>query len=82
MAKWKRRRSRTRAAGLNRYFSLQGHMIRPWEGDGDDGATAGGQGGDGAGCDQPVAASAALASCAAKLLEAGDASPGEEGGTG
>ncbi len=80
MAKWKRRRSRHVAAGLNRYYSLQGHMIRPWEDD--DGATAEGQVGGGVRCDQPVAASAALASCAAELLEAGDASPGEEGGTG
>lgn len=82
MAKWKRRRSRRVPAGLNRYYSLGGHMVRPWEDDGDDGAQAGDPVGGGVRCDQPVAASSALASCAAELLEAGDASPGEEGGTG
>lgn len=82
MAKWKRRRSRHVAAGPNRYYSLRGHMIRPWEDDADDGATAEGQVGGGIRCDQPVATSAELAACTAELLEAGDASPGEEGGTG
>ena len=82
MAKWKRRKSRSVPAGLNRYYSLQGNMVRPWEDGGDDGATVAGEVGGGVRCDQPVAASAELASCAPELLEAGDASPGEKGGTG
>jgi hypothetical protein len=82
MAKWKRRRSRHIPAGLNRYYSLGGNMIRPWEDNDDDGATAGDTVGDGVRCDQPVAASAALASCAAVVVEAEAEEKGEESGTG
>ena len=79
MAKWKRRKSRTVPAGLNRYYSLGGHMIRPWEDDSDDGATAGiGR----PGCGDTLAPSAELASCAPELLEEGDAPQGETDGAG
>lgn len=55
-------------------------MIRPWEDD--DGATAAGEVGGGVRCDQPVAASAELAPCAAELLEAAAAQEGAKSGTG
>jgi len=82
MAKWKRRKNRHVAAGLNRYYSLGGNMVRPWEGDGDDGATVAGSVGGGVRCDQPVAASAELAPCAAIVVEAAAAQEGAESGTG
>lgn len=82
MAKWKRRKSRHVPAGLNRYYSLQGNMVRQWEDGSDDGATAEGQVGGGVRCDRPVAAPAELAPCAAVVVEAAAAQEGEESGTG
>lgn len=78
MAKWKRRKSRTAAAGLNRYYSAQGNMIQPGS-NGDDGATGAGTVGVGERCNQPVAACAELASCAPVVLEAEGAEAGTQG---
>ena len=75
MAKWRRGRGRA-AVQDNSWW-----VPRAMRG-GDDGATVAGEVGGGVRCGQPVAAPAELAACAAVVVEATAASPGEEGGTG